>query len=817
MIVAIFTFKTYIEPVKSFNMKIVRRILPALAAILTIVIVLLLLSISSARNGAKPVYDGTISLKGLDEEVRVFFDERGMPHIYANTEKDLYYTTGFLMARERLWQMDLIRRATRGTLSEIFGEDYIDTDLFLRSLCMTDKSKMILANSEPEILLAIQNYCDGVNRYITDAGRRLPPEFRVLRYRPEPWSPEDVANIIGYMGWDLASGNMSEDLFNYRLLKKHGEEYASVIIPDWKADESYVFPLFSLEKELIDEAALLITAIEKLKVLGVVSFSGSNNWAISGSRTATGKPLLANDMHLGLNSPGIWIQMHQVVQGKLNVTGVAVPGQPFIVAGHNEKIAWGLTNLMVDDIDLYLETIDTTENGTYLFNGSKMKMELREEIINVKGKGDVIRKLWFTHRGPVISGMRGINDAALSMRWSGYDLSDEIFTVYKLNRATSWDDFRNAISRFRSISQNFVYADTEGNIGLHTGGGIPIRKGHGTIIRDGSTDEYDWTGYVPFDHLPFSFNPPGGFVSSANNKTVSDDYPYYVATSFAMPYRINRIRQMIDNKEMVGTGDFMEMQTDQVSEYASLLVPVLLNAMSDVEIDDESEKQALAFLKDWDFDMSPDKEAPTVFEFCRMALAQELIADELGDLYTLLPGVYQDYYIFRIITKGPDEWVDNVTTTEVETLEDIMRSSFSKAVSNLTAFTQKEEKSSWKWGDLHTMTLEHPMGSVSIIDRLFHLNSDTYRVGGSYHTVSPYSYGGGFKVNNGASQRHIYNTADWDDSYSIIPSGNSGVPSSRYYLSQTDWYVSGKFYRDHFTEKAVKENSVHNLVLSPAR
>lgn len=801
---------------KILRMKTLKRIIAAIAVIMAIALIFALLFVNSARNGAKPVYDGELTLRGLDDEVNVFFDERGMPHIYATTEKDLYFATGFLMARERMWQMDLIRRATKGTLSEIFGKDFIETDLFLRSLCMTDKSKMVLANSEPEILLALQWYCDGVNRYIANAGRKLPPEFRVLMYRPDPWTPEDIANIIGYMGWDLASSSLSEDIFNYRMAKKYGAEFASVIIPDWKASESYVFPGFTLDKRLLDEAATFLSSVEKLRNLGVASFSGSNNWAVSGSRTTTGMPLLANDMHLDLNSPGIWMQIHQVVPGKLNVTGVAVPGQPCVISGHNEKIAWGMTNLMVDDVDLFIEVIDTAQ-GTYLFNGNWMEMEKREELIKVKGGGEETRTLWFTHRGPIISEMRGIGDAALSMRWSGYDLSNEIFSVYMANRASSWEDFRNAISRFRSISQNFVYADIDGNIGLHTGGGIPVRKGHGTIIRDGSTDEYDWTGYVPFEHLPYSYNPAEGFVASANNKTVSDDYPYYIATSFAMPYRINRIRYMLAEKEIMGIDDFKRMITDQRSDYAAILVPPLLNSFDKIVLTNANEVKAFALLKQWNNEMSADEEAPSVFEFFRIALARELIADELGDMYGSLPGVYRDYYIYRVIMSGPDRWVDKASTAEFESLNEIMRMAFRTAIKDLASEAESRGLSGWKWGDLHTMTLEHPMGSVNLVNRLFRLNSPVYRVGGSYHTVSPYSYGSGFRVNNGASQRHIYNTADWDESYSIIPSGNSGVPSSRYYLSQSERYVEGKFYRDHFTEKAVRENSVHKLILSPVK
>ena len=788
-----------------------------LAALIAVIVVAAGIILNSVRRGASPVYDGNLIIKGLDNEVDVFFDERGMPHIYAGTEKDLYFAVGYLMGRERLWQMDLIRRATRGRLSEIFGADYVETDLFLRSLCMTEKSKLLLANSAPEIILTLEYYCDGVNRYIADQGRRLPPEFRILGYRPDPWTLEDIANIIGYMGWDLASSSLSEDLFNYRLYSRLGEDGVAKIVPDWQATRSYVFPEFVLTDALLKEAQAFVSSADKLANLGIFSFSGSNNWALSGDRTSTGKPILSNDMHLGLSSPGIWMQMHQVVPGKLNVTGVVVPGQPFIVSGHNEDIAWGMTNLMVDDIDLFIEKTDTAHPGKYFFNGNWMEMEERREIIRVKGGDEVERSIMFTHRGPVISGMRGINDAVLTMRWSGYDLSDEVNAVYRLNRAKSWGDFREAISSFRSVSQNFVYADREGNIGLHTGGGIPVRKGHGTIIRDGSTDEYDWKGYVPFSQLPNSFNPASGTVSSANNKTTDDSYPYYIATSFAMPYRINRIRQMIDAKEVHTVDDFKQMVTDQHSFYPTMLVPVVLAAVSESGLNSDAQKRARRLLGEWDNNLSAESEAASVFEFFRMAFAQELLADNLGDLYSLLPAVYRDYYIYRVIMTGPDKWVDRTSTAEFETLDEIIEIAFIKAVANLEKHVGEKGLDNWQWGGIHTFRLSHPMGSVKILDRLFRLNSEPRPIGGSYHTVSPYSYGSDFVVNHGASQRHIYNTADWDASWSVIPTGNSGVPGTPFYLSQTDTYLAGDIYLDHFSEGAVKANARHTLKLSPLK
>jgi penicillin amidase len=516
-----------------------------------------------------------------------------MPHIYANDEHDLYCAVGYVMAQERLWQMDLIRRATTGRLSEIFGKEYVQTDLFLRSLDMPAKSKMVVESEDPSIISCMQAYTDGVNKYIRDAGKRLPPEFKILSYRPDPWTLNDMANIIGYMGWDLASGNLSLDIYYKRLIQKVGQDKARELIPDWEAVNSIVFPDFRIDEKTLKDVESFIKSMDKLPALGLAAFSGSNNWAVTGKRTETGKPVLSNDMHLSLGSPGIWIQMHEVVPGKLNVTGVVVPGQPFIVAGHNEKIAWGMTNLMVDDIDLFSEKINPSDSNQYFFNGRWMNMKIRQEIIKIKGGRQDTLYLRFTHRGPVISRLRGINDAVLSMRWAGFDRSDEIRSVYLLNRASNWNDFRSAISSFRAISQNFVYADTEGNIGLNTGGGIAIRKGNGSMIRNGETDEFDWKGYVPFEQLPYSYNPDTGSVSSANNKTVPDQYPYYISTDFAMPYRINRIRQMLGEKEVFTIEDFKRMINDQHSDYAALLTPFILKNGEKVQNFNPAEKMLL--------------------------------------------------------------------------------------------------------------------------------------------------------------------------------------------------------------------------------
>ena len=789
-----------------------------LISILTLVIIALavgFLLVRNIRRSAFPKYEGEIVTEGLSNSVTVYRDERGMPHIYADNEKDLYFAAGFVTAQERLWQMDLIRRATTGRLSELFGKDYVQTDLFLRSLEMTAKSKMLLAAEDPAILLCLNAYADGVNAFINSAGKRLPPEFRVLGYKPDPWKLEDMANIIGYMGWDLAAGNLSADTYNYKLIKKFGIEKAAQLMPQWQTLNTYVFPDFRLKEEKIKEAVLNVSSIDKLDELGIFSFSGSNNWAVSGKRTETGKPILSNDMHLGLSAPGIWMQIHEVIPGKLNVTGVSIPGQPFIVAGHNERIAWGMTNLAVDDIDLFSEKINPENRGQYFFDGEWKDMRVKNEVIKIKGEEADTFKLYFTHRGPIISDMRNIEDAELSMRWSGYDKSDEVRSVYLLNRAKNWDDFRYALGFFRSISQNFAYADVDGNIGLNTGGGVPIRKGHGTLIRSGETSEYDWKEYVPFDQLPYSFNPEKGYVSSANNKTVDDTYPYYIGTGFSLPYRINRIRQMLDQKEVFAIDDFKRMMLDQHSDYAEQLTPFILTLQERSGELTEDETDALELLSTWDYDMNASLAAPAVFEFFRINFIKNLLGDELGDLFDQLPHHPKDYYIYRILKNGPDEWVDNINTPEKELLDDILIKSFRDCVASLKE-GYGTDHDGWKWGNIHKISLDHPLGTVKILDRLFGFNSDLFPVGGSNHTVSPFSYGANFKVNHGASERHIFNTADWDESFTIIPTGQSGIPGSEFYLSQFRKYLDGSYYKDAFSEDAVKVDAKYKLILKPS-
>jgi penicillin amidase len=497
-----------------------------------------------------------------------------------------------------------------------------------------------------------------------------------------------------------------------------------------------------------------------------------------------------------------------------------------------------MTNLLSDDIDIYTEKINPDNPGQYLFNGEWKDMADRSEIIAIKGgKKDtvVIRS---THRGPLLSGLlkpadpsqkvewagyeyldcfHHVDSIALSMKWVGYDKSDEVRSVYLLNRAGGWDDFRSALSTFRLVSQNLVYADTDGNIGMNTAGGIPVRKGNGIMIRSGETDEYDWKSYVPFEHLPYSFNPASGSVSSANNKTVDGDYPYFISQDYFLPYRIHRIRQMLDEKTILSMEDFKGMVNDQHSYLAALLTPFILRLKDRTDELSAAEITALEALADWDYNMDPSLVAPAVLEFFRISFRRNLLADELGHIYEHLNYLTGEYFIYRIITAKPHSWIDNINTDAVETIDDIVFQSFRDGIGSLIKEHGKNPEN-WKWGKINTLTFVHPLGTVKILNLIFNLNSDEYEVGGGDHTVSPFfSFQPGFHVNIGASVRQIFNTADWDESYSVIPGGISGVPGSEFYLSQADTYIEGKFYKDHFSDEAVLSSAKYTLILKPQK
>lgn len=763
---------------------------------------------SVARRGL-PDYNADIELSGIAEEITVFRDEYGIPHIYAQNEEDLYRAVGYCMAQDRLWQMDLLRRACTGSLSAIFGEELLETDLLMRSLRMPEKSRLILEDAEDPMVKACKAFADGVNQYIDSHAGKLPPEFIILRYKPQKWMPEHSVNLVGFMGWDLALGWGPEIVLD-KIRMSFGNARTKELMPDMMLHDSLVYP---------DFGSAFLSASRCLRELGLAVFGGSNNWVVSGEKSITGKPILANDMHLGLNSPGIWYQMHQVVEGNLNVTGVVLPGQPFVVAGHNDRIAWGFTNVMVDNVDFYLEKINPDNPRQYELNGIWQDLDVKAEEIEISGGRTVQEEIRFTHRGPIVSRFHDVDDSAISVRWIGNDYSNELRSVYLVNRASDWGDFKEAMSTFITVSQNTVYADVEGNIGLYCCAGVPIRKDADSLaVFPGWTDEYDWQGIVPFDELPHSFNPGRGYEASANNRTTGDDYPHYISRWYFLPTRSERIGEMLERKERLSVGDFKRIQADQMSKLAERFKPVIVAELHRSEDWSPLERQALDRLVSWDGVLAASSPEASIFETFLSQFAENLLLDDMGDeLYAdfLDSGVLLDYTIQNTMSAQDSLWSDDRSTPEKkENFRDIVQNSFRDTVAYLRE-KMGANPERWQWGQIHRLTLEHPMGSVGLLNRLFGFNKGPFEVGGSSHTICSYSYldSAPFAVNWGSSHRHIYSLADWDESLTVIPTGVSGIPASPHYGDQTWLYIANEYHRDYFSREMVEKNARYRMTI----
>ena len=788
-----------------------------LLSLLGFIVVVLITAITiksiKARQGL-PDYGKDIHLSNLDAEVKVFRDVAGTPHIFASTEKDLYTAVGFLMAQDRMWQMDLLRRVTLGRLSEIFGSEYVDTDLLLRSLRYSEKSKEILKESSAEINQTLMAFSDGVNQYIEQFKGNYPVEFFLLGYDPEKWEPYQSLNLISFMAWDLKAG-WNEIILDDLQATLDSAHYVE-LLPNIKSYKEYVFNQNDPHELL---SSIKLKELSKVESLGVDILSGSNNWAVSGAKSKTGMPIVANDMHLSYNVPGIWMQMHQVVEGKLNVSGLVLPGQPLVIVGHNDSIAWGMTNTYVDNLDYYEEKINPEDSNQYMYLDKWLDFEIVDEQILVRGGDTLLKRYRLNHRGPVVSEQKNIKDKVLTIKWVGSKESNEFLSIYKVNRASDWQGFKDAFRTFRSISQNIVYGDVQGNIGLYACAGVPIRKRNAPFeILPGWTDEYEWKGLVPFDELPHEFNPERGYVSSANNHSVDSTYPYHIGSWYSLPYRIERIRELLDKQDKFNVDDFKKIQNDAKSKF-SLSQAEQLFMLIEEEGLDKLELEVCKKLKYWDGNMNKELIEPTIAEAFNWMFAKQIFADELGEkLFTRFEGNGKlvRIAIYNLMQNPESPWIDNVETEEVEDLKAIVNSTYIETINYLVE-NYRSDTRKWKWKYHHKITLKHPLSSKEALDVVFNLSRGPFGVNGAKHTVAPYSYPM-FKpseVNHGASHRHVFNVGNWDESQSVIPTGYSGVITSEFYCNQTDTYIAGEYFDDLFSKELIQAKSKYQITISP--
>jgi penicillin amidase len=773
-----------------------------------------------------PQIEGRIFVQTLIDSVEIYRDENGIPHIFARNEYDMYFALGFVTAQDRIWQMDLSRRIAAGRLSEIFGEEMIGIDKLFRTIGISRIAESIQKSLSTKSIEIIGAYTDGVNFYIQTHRGRFPVEFDLLDYEPEEWSIKDCIMISRLMAWRLNFSWLIEPVFT-EIASLVGESKLKSIIPVYPEDAPLI-----LERWILGGVTKFVQAnIEfRGKFAPISGGLGSNSWVVSGKRTKSGKPLLANDPHLPFSVPSIWYQVH-LNDGKIDIMGVSLPGAPGVVIGRNNYIAWGLTNVMLDDTDFYIEKLDSTRTR-YLFNGQWRDLKFRDEVIKVKGGKEIKFKVAETHRGPIISDIYGfsfgeyirqpvdtfITGRAISMRWVGSEISDEALAIYKINHARNWREFVSGLKHFATPAQNFIYADVNGNIGYYCAGLIPIRRRLNPLFfNPGETDRYDWIGFVPFDKLPNVLNPKEGMLATANNKVVSDRYPYYISYIWEPESRIVRIKEMLKSKDKFSVEDFKKMQFDYISPYARELVPYIIKAIKNVDIEgDRYLKRAVEYLKGWDFNFSAESVATSVFNAFLIHMMKNTFKDEFGD------ELYKRFIFYsgiplrilkQLIISGDTLWFDDVRTEQVETMDMVIASSFIDGVRYLRE-NFGDEISTWQWGRIHKLKLAHPFGSKSPADKIF--NVGEFRVGGSSTTVNNTGYNmlKPFDCVQGASMRQIVDLAD-SSIYSIIPTGASGQIMSKFYENQTERYIRGEYLRIEISRDKIKTPESKLLKLIP--
>ncbi len=825
-------------------------------------VVLTLLAVTGAGlvfwsvQRAFPDYDGEQELPGLQADVTVQRDERGIPHIWADTSEDLFRAQGYVHAQDRFWEMDFRRHVTAGRISEWFGEDQVDTDVFIRTLGWRRVAEQEYGLLSPDARRYLDAYADGVNSYLSDrSGGELGLQFTMLGltgvdYTPEPWTPVDSIAWLKAMAWDLRA-NMEDEISRSLVAGEMPIERVEQLWPAYPynrhdpivsdaqlaaaAPAGRVAPATDPAAELalhrVQEAADSVPLL-----VGTGKGVGSNSWVVDGSRTTTGRPMLANDPHLGPTMPSIWYQMglhcrERTAACPFQTMGFTFSGLPGVVIGHNDRIAWGVTNLTADVSDLYLEQV--TEDS-YLVPGGSERLVTREETIEVAGGDDVVVTVRATRHGPIVSDaddmIRTVGDTApvpdgspgrgdgyaVALRWTALDPGRTVDAIFALNRARGWSDFRSAAALFEVPAQNLVYADVDGHIGYQTPGKIPVRAdgADGRWPVAGWTGTGEWTSFVPFDALPSVLDPESGYVVTANNAVVSTAYPYLLAHDWDYGYRSQRIVDRLQDAELLDADAMVDIQMDSENGFADTLLPYLL----DIELTGYyADGQEL--LHDWDGRQDADSGAAAYFNAVWRELLQHTFNDELPE-DARPDGGSRWWEVVRVLLEHPDDpfW-DNVDTVGTrETRDDMLRLALRDGRDELTRLMAKRA-SDWEWGRIHALTLtDQTFGDsgIGMMERMF--NRGPYETGGGTDIVQANGWdpAEGFKVAWVPSMRMVVDLADFDASRWIDLTGISGHPYHDNYADQTEMWASGETIEMRWSSGSVRDAATHTLRLLPA-
>jgi len=771
----------------------------------------------------QPRYHGSLKMKGLSAPVEILRDHWGIPHIYARTTADVIFAQGFVHAQERLWQMDFNRRLVAGRLSEILGPVSVPLDRWMRTLTMRRVAEGEVEILDDESRQILETYAAGVNACM--AREPLPLEFRLLNFKPEPWIPADSLAWVKMMCWNLCV-NWETEILRARLIAKLGAETASSLEPSVPPEWVRVIPP-GVDYSCIGTEALK-RAAEVRQFTGPAGRQGigSNNWVLSGSRTNTGMPILANDMHLGMTAPSIWYQNH-LSGGDLHVTGLSFPGLPLVIAGHNEQLAWGFTNGFPDVQDLYMEHLRKTPEGKteYEFCGNWYEADVKREEIKVKDAAPEIEEVIITRHGPVINLLiegEGM-ELPLALRWTALDKANTVKAVIDMNRAESCEAFREALRGWLYPTQNTVYADRQGNIGYSYPGNIPIRaKGNGAVPSPGWTGEYEWTGYIPYEELPHMFNPAPGYIASANNRVVDDGYPYWVSPDFCTSGRARRIVEMIKEKGILSVADVRNMHMDQVS----IVAREAMRGLEGIDSDDPELAPVFQLFRGWDGNLSATGPQSAVYEVFMRQLIVLVTTPKLGELAPRYAGKgptpvlaegsmfgeHSREWLMLTLSNPQSPWWD---AEDGRTRTDLICRAMRETVDILkkTCGLKMED---WNWGKIHSLTFGHPLGSVKPLDRIF--NRGPYPIGGDGDTIwasgiNRFDLGERDMV--GPPFRFIADLSDWNNSLGMLVPGQSGHPASTHYDDNIAGWFKGEYHLMLFDRERVLANTTSALVLKP--
>jgi len=785
-----------------------------------------------------PQVDGHLRIAGLTAPVSVIRDAQGVPHIRAANLHDLLFAQGYVSAQDRLWQMDALRRAAFGELAEIVGPTAVEHDRHQRLLLFRETAERARSAAPAATREQFDAYAQGVNAFIASHRDRLPVEFRLLRYAPREWTADDSLALGLFLHQMLTHGLYRHQLVREKILARLGPELTADLYPNssWH-DHPPGAETQSLEEEPSDDddedaPPMMQTSLEdglegappKLPLLGW-GFSGdsdwfsaglpggSNNWVVSGAHTVSGKPLLSNDMHLQQQMPSLWYEAQLEITGSsstpLDVAGFTLPGLPLVLVGHNQRIAWGVTNLGADVEDLFIETFNA--QGEYQTPEGWKKPEIRHETVHVKGQSDLMLDVVITRHGPVISDSIPGETRKLALQWA--PIKDPAFVNYpffEIDTAQNWEEFRRALSLMGGPSLNFVYADVDGHIGYQAEGRIPLRAAPtGGLPASGSDNAHEWTGVVPFKKLPSVFDPPSGLIATANARITPNQYPYLLSSEWMAPYRTERIYRVLQSGRQFAPEDMLALQMDVQSEFDHFCAERFVYAVDHAKQPSARARAAADLMRSWDGQVTVDSAAATLAVAARTELWHMLLEPKLGADYKLYQWGTQSVALENILLQQPPRWLpatyanyDELLTAAVEAV--VARPEAPKTLS------------SWRWGKARPLQLEHP-----VLDKIPLLGPWTgprrYSASGDGYTVKQMGHGESQRFQQAPSERMTVDLSNLDGSTMNIVTGQSGQVFSPHYLDQWTAWMEGRSFLFPFSDGAVNRAKQHELLLEAGK